>query len=58
MEDKKNKKPRKREPEPQYPEINYLQDYGPSQEPVYRKGSRATEMGLRLGVITEEGTED
>ena len=42
----------------QYPDINYLQDYGPSQEPIYRRGSRATEMGLRLGVITEEDITD
>ena len=39
-------------------EMNYLQDYGPSQEPIWRRGNRGTQLALELGCITEADITD
>ena len=38
-------------------EDNYLLDYGPITPAKWEKGDPATEMGLRLGIITEADIE-
>ena len=41
-----------------YLPYNYLSDYGPLTAPRWKRGEKATDMGLRLGLIEEEDIED